>query len=50
MSRSSSEARVPAALVNQRRADWHIFIKAVGFNCVAIAVLLLLMLIFLRIL
>jgi hypothetical protein len=40
----------PTALINQRRADWKLFTHWVVKVCAAVAAVLLLMLLFLRIL
>jgi hypothetical protein len=47
---SSSEPKVPSALVNRSRNDWHMFTKAIVINCVAVAGLLLVMLLVFKIL
>jgi len=49
-SNSGVEPKVPTALLANRRDGWHAFTRFVVINCVAIAAILLLMLIFLRIL
>ncbi len=47
---SSSVQSVPKDLIAERMAGWHAFTRFTAANCVAVAVLLLLMLVFLRIL
>lgn len=49
-SHSATPSAVPASLIAERRAGWHAFTRFIVANCVAIAALLLLMLVFLRIL
>jgi len=49
-SNSGVEPKVPPALLTNRREGWHAFTRFVVINCVTVAVVLLLMLIFLRIL
>ena len=47
---SHSEPQVPAALLRRRRNDWHYFTRAIIYNCVAIAALLVFLLLVFRIL
>ena len=49
-SRAGSEPQVSAAMLKRHRADWHLFTRAIVYNCVGLAVVLLLMLLFLRVL
>ena len=50
MAKTSAAPKVPADLIAERRAGWHAFTRFTFLNCVAIAGILLLMLVFLRIL
>jgi hypothetical protein len=47
---SNSGSKVPGKLVERSVGDWHQFTGAVVKGCVGVAVLLVLMLVFLRIL
>lgn len=49
-SNSQQTQPVPASLVAERKASWHAFTRFTALNCIALAVLLLLMLLFLRVL
>jgi len=49
-SHSTEPQAVPADLVAERAAGWHAFTRFTKVNCIAIAALLVLMLVFLRIL
>jgi hypothetical protein len=49
-SHSTVPQPVPAALIAERTAGWHAFTRFIVANCVTIAGILILMLIFLRIL
>ena len=46
----ASSGSVPKELISERMAGWHAFTRFTFVNCVAIAILLVLMLVFLRIL
>lgn len=50
MATHSTPPKVPAELLENRRAGWNGFVKFIIWNCVALAATLLLMLIFLRVL
>ncbi len=47
---SSVPQQVPASLIAERTAGWHAFTRFIVANCVSVAVILMLMLVFLRIL
>jgi len=47
---SPSQQAVPSALVTERKEGWSAFTRATFISCVAVAVLLVLMLVFLRLL
>jgi hypothetical protein len=49
-SNSHGEPHVPTALLKRHRADWHMFTRAVIYNCIAVAGLLLFLLLVFRIL
>ncbi len=47
---SHSEPQVPAALLRRRRNDCNLFTRAIVYNCVSVAALLLVLLLVFRIL
>jgi hypothetical protein len=49
-SHAETPPKVPSALVNRSREGWHAFTKAIVWNCIAIAALLLFMLLVFKIL
>ena len=50
MASNSGTPKVPAAILNDRRRGWEGFKKFIFINCVAVAVFLLLMLLFFKVL
>ena len=50
MSSNTSTSAVPSDLVAERRLGWHDFTRATVITCVAVAGVMVLMLLFLRIL
>jgi hypothetical protein len=49
-SNSASPPKVPTEMLNERRKGWHGFTQFIIINCAALAVFLLLMLLFFKIL
>jgi hypothetical protein len=49
-SHSTPAPKPPASLVAEKRAGWHAFVQFIIANCAALAVFLLLMLLFFKIL
>jgi len=49
-SNSTAEPQVPVSMLKERRQGWHAFTRFIVMNCLAVATILLLMLVFLRIL
>jgi hypothetical protein len=47
---SDAASEPPAALINERRAGWHAFTRAIMLNCVAVAALLFFLLLVFKIL
>jgi hypothetical protein len=47
---SHPEPQVPAALLRRRRNDWNLFTRAIVYNCLAVAGLLVVLLLVFRIL
>jgi hypothetical protein len=50
MASNSAAPKVPASILNERRRGWRGFTQFIVINCVALAVFLLLMLLFFKVL